>query len=121
MNALGFLGKWKAVKENQKAFEEYKKFFAKSSKALQKVERHCRKQKDKGKSARVRELASMSGHETRSKAKSSKASQKVERHRGKQKAGGKSARVRELASVSGHGTRSKGSLPPCQDMKPKPS
>ena len=78
--ALGFLGKWKAVKENQKAFEEYKKAFAKSSKATQKVERQC----------------------------------------GKQKVKGKSARVRELASVSGHETRSKGSLPPCQDMKPKP-
>jgi hypothetical protein len=56
-------------------------------------------------------------------AKSSKASQKVERERcrGKQKAEGKSARVKELASVSGHETWSKGSLPPCQDMKPKPS
>ncbi len=68
MNFLGFLGKWKAVKENQKAFEEYKKAFAKSSKALQKVERrHRGKQKAEGKSAKVRELASMSGHETRSK------------------------------------------------------
>jgi hypothetical protein len=54
MNFLGFLGKWKAAKENRKAFEEYKKAFAKSSKALQKVERHCGKQKAKGESARVR-------------------------------------------------------------------
>ncbi len=67
MNFLGFLRKWKAVKENQKAFEKYKKAFAKSSKVSQKVERHRRKQKDKGKSARVRELASVSGHETQSK------------------------------------------------------
>ncbi len=67
MNFLEFLGKWKAVKENQKAFEEYKKAFVKSSKASQKVERHCGKQKAKGKSARVRELASMSGHKTWSK------------------------------------------------------
>jgi hypothetical protein len=67
MNFLRFLGKWKAVKENQKAFEEYKKAFAKSSKALQKVERHHGKQKAKGKSARVREFASVSGHETQSK------------------------------------------------------
>ncbi len=120
MNFLGFLGKWKAIKKNQKAFEEYKKVFAKSSKASQRVERDRGKQKDEGKSMRVRELASVSGHETWSKAKSSKALQKVERHCGKQKAEGKSARVRELASVSGHETRSKGILPPCQDMKSKP-
>jgi hypothetical protein len=50
-----------------KSFEEYKKAFAKSSKVLQKVERHRGKQKAEGKSARVRELASVSGHETRSK------------------------------------------------------
>ncbi len=67
MNFLGFLWKWKAVKENGNAFEEYKKAFAKSSKASQKVERSRGKQKAEGKSARVRELASMSGHETRSK------------------------------------------------------
>ena len=63
MNFLGFLGKWKAVKENRKAFEEYKKAFAKSSKVLQKVERRHGKQKAEGKSARVRELASVSGHD----------------------------------------------------------
>ncbi len=50
INFLGFLGKWKAVKENQKAFEEYKKAFAESSKALWKIERRCGKQKAKGES-----------------------------------------------------------------------
>ncbi len=54
MNFLGFLGKWKAIKKNQKAFEEYKKAFAKSSKASQKVERRRGKQKAEGKIVRVR-------------------------------------------------------------------
>jgi hypothetical protein len=42
---LGFLGKRKAVEENQKAIEENWKALAESRKALRKAERHCGKQK----------------------------------------------------------------------------
>ncbi len=53
INFLRFLGKWKAIEENQKAFEEYKKAFAESSKASRKVERRRGKQKAEGKSRKA--------------------------------------------------------------------